>query len=113
MTVTTELPMPGTLTFGVPTVRDVVPLDGASAASILETAPIAEVCSEHPLGRAIVAHARYLGASVREPDEFESVPGRGVSASLDGNGIRRLALVPRGGENPCCLTVTDRRRHRI
>ena len=81
---TVVLDKTGTLTFGAPAVRRVVPANGASAASILETAAIAEARSEHPLGRAIVAHARSSGVSARESETFVSVPGRGVVAGLDG-----------------------------
>jgi heavy metal translocating P-type ATPase len=81
---TVVLDKTGTLTFGAPVVHDVVPVDGASAESILTTAASAEVRSEHPLGRAIIAHARSTDTTVREPDQFQSVPGRGVTASIDG-----------------------------
>jgi len=84
---TVVLDKTGTLTFGAPAVRRVVPANGASAASILETAAIAEARSEHPLGRAIVAHARSTGVSALESETFVSVPGRGVVAGLDGSEI--------------------------
>ena len=54
---------------------------------MLEAASTAEVRSEHPLGRAIVEHARTAGVVVTEPDGFMSVPGRGVTASLGGSQI--------------------------
>jgi Cd2+/Zn2+-exporting ATPase/Cu+-exporting ATPase len=84
---TVVLDKTGTLTFGAPAVRDVLTANGASAASILEAAVIAEARSEHPLGRAIVAHARSIGVDVTEPDAFTSVPGRGVSAVASGSTI--------------------------
>jgi Cd2+/Zn2+-exporting ATPase/Cu+-exporting ATPase len=84
---TVVLDKTGTLTFGTPTVRAVVSANGASASMILETAAVAEVRSEHPLGRAIVEHARGVGVVVTEPEQFGSVPGRGVIAALGGTEI--------------------------
>lgn len=84
---TVVLDKTGTLTFGTPAVRQVVSADGTSTDSILETAAIAESRSEHPLGRAIVAHARVVGLTVAEPERFGSVPGRGVTAVVGGSEI--------------------------
>jgi len=81
---TVVLDKTGTLTFGTPGVQRVVPADGASTDSILATAAIAEARSEHPLGRAIVAHARATGLAVDEPEAFSSIPGRGVSVVAGG-----------------------------
>ena len=47
----------GTLTTGAPVVTDVVALNGSSPASALAIAAACERFSEHPLARAIVAHA--------------------------------------------------------
>lgn len=84
----------GTMTEGAPTVTDIVPLGGTSETDLLHVAASAEAGSEHPLGRAIVAHARSIGASVGTASEFEALPGRGVRAVVDGQivqiGSRRL-----------------------
>jgi len=84
---TVVLDKTGTLTYGTPTVRAVLAADGASPDAILETAAIAEARSEHPLGRAIVAHARASGLTVVEPESFRYVPGKGVMARAGGTQI--------------------------
>ena len=51
---TVVLDKTGTLTFGNPTVRAVVPVEDVSEEALLRAAAVAEVRSEHPLGRAIL-----------------------------------------------------------
>ena len=79
----------GTLTKGKPEVTDVktiVPLrikaDGGldREEDVLRYAAIAERSSEHPLAKAIVEAAEAAEISVDEPDDFISVPGKGVKA---------------------------------
>ena len=53
----------GTLTLGHPQVTDVVPLNGASEARVLQVAAALERYSEHPLARAITRRAEETGAS--------------------------------------------------
>ena len=84
----------GTLTEGSPTVTDVVALGDTSEEVLLHLAASAESGSEHPLGRAIVRHARLRGIEVGVTTEFEALPGRGVKAIIGGDtvliGSRRL-----------------------
>jgi Cu+-exporting ATPase len=70
----------GTLTLGRPEVQAVVPRAGISEAQVMEGAAMAEVRSEHPLGKAIIAHAVAHQHRVREPERFAYRPGRGISA---------------------------------
>lgn len=70
----------GTLTFGRPAVQAVVPAVGASEEDVLDAAATAEMRSEHPLGKAIVAYALGRGRTIKEPDEFAYTPGLGVAA---------------------------------
>jgi Cd2+/Zn2+-exporting ATPase/Cu+-exporting ATPase len=51
---------------------------------VLDTAASAELRSEHPLGKTIVAHARALGRALNEPERFGYTPGRGIEAVVDG-----------------------------
>ena len=75
----------GTLTHGKPEVVAVHPFaTGWTETQLLELAAGVEQRSEHPLGRAIIAHARKEGVVLQDPLEFNSIPGRGVSA-LVGN----------------------------
>jgi len=77
----------GTVTLGIPTVRDVRPVPGLSSEIVLQSAAIAESRSEHPLAKAIVRHSRELGHAIAEPETFHYTPGRGVVATLGGDEI--------------------------
>lgn len=75
----------GTLTYGKPEVVDVVSCSPAlPEEALLAVAASAECRSEHPLGKAIAKHARdAAGSAPTQPDAFELLPGRGVSAIVD------------------------------
>jgi heavy metal translocating P-type ATPase len=81
---TVVLDKTGTLTYGQPEVRGLVPADGVDPADLLDTAAAAELRSEHPLGKTIVAHARVLGRAVNEPERFDYTPGLGIDAVVGG-----------------------------
>ena len=89
----------GTLTFGRPEVRQVIPADNQSPESVLDAAASAELRSEHPLGQAIVACARALGRSLTEPEHFDYTPGRGIAALAGGSTLlvgNRAFMTDRG-----------------
>lgn len=73
----------GTLTYGRPTVTDVVPLN-VSGDELLALAGAAEDPSEHPLAQAISFYAQREGAKSTAVEGFRAVPGKGVSAFLNG-----------------------------
>ncbi|MGW1513978.1 heavy metal translocating P-type ATPase [Streptomyces sp. NPDC002394] len=73
----------GTLTEGTPQVTAVHGDD-----SVLALAAAAELPSEHPLARAVVAEARARGLEIPEASEFTAEPGRGVRAVVDGREVR-------------------------
>jgi Cu2+-exporting ATPase len=75
----------GTLTTGAHTVTGVVPARGNAEPDVLRLAAAVEADSEHPLARAIVAAARDAGG-VPAATGFQSLPGRGVRAIVDGTG---------------------------
>ncbi|NLO06242.1 MAG: heavy metal translocating P-type ATPase [candidate division WS1 bacterium] len=77
----------GTLTLGQPGVTDVIPAGELTADELLRLAAAAEVPSEHPLARAIVAHARALEIDLPEAENFEVTIGRGVQATVEGRRI--------------------------
>ncbi len=74
----------GTLTFGQPEVQKVIPANNQSPEAVLDAAASAELRSEHPLGQAIVAHARARHRSLTEPERFDYTPGRGITAFVGG-----------------------------
>jgi heavy metal translocating P-type ATPase len=81
---TVVLDKTGTLTYGRPEVRALVPVAGVDELALLDAAAAAEIRSEHPLGKTIVSHAREMGRPVREPESFAYTPGRGIDAVVDG-----------------------------
>jgi len=108
----------GTVTKGEPSLTDVVPAaprtDRASALSanaastpggpvsaedLLRLAASAEKNSEHPLAEAIVAGARERGIQITEPEAFDSIPGHGVEAKIEGQSVllgNRKLMADRG-----------------
>ncbi|GIK37488.1 MAG: haloacid dehalogenase [Chloroflexota bacterium] len=84
----------GTLTKGEPSVTDVI-----GPAWLLKVAASAEKNSEHPLGEAIVQGAQMRGLPVAEPDSFNSIPGHGVEAIVEGRTVlmgNRKLMAERG-----------------
>ncbi len=81
---TVVLDKTGTLTFGQPEVRALIPAAGADSTALLDAAAAAELRSEHPLGKTIVAYAQAQGRSPQEPQRFGYTPGHGIDATVDG-----------------------------
>ncbi len=74
----------GTLTHGKPVVTDVVSFDSAlSQDRLLQLGAAVEQRSEHPLAAAIVQSAKAKGRALAEPQDFQSVTGKGVSATVE------------------------------
>src|SRR5216683_933242 len=76
----------GTLTYGRPTVTNVVPF-ATEQADLLALAGAVEGPSEHPLGQAINFVAQREGAKKLAMSGFRALPGKGVSASVDGSEV--------------------------
>jgi Cu+-exporting ATPase len=74
----------GTLTEGRPRVTAIIPVEGLLEAEILPLAAGLERSSEHPLAAAIVSAAKPYSAVTREPEDFASVTGKGVTGKIDG-----------------------------
>jgi len=79
----------GTLTKGEPSVTDVVNLNPEAFldSDVLRFAAIAEKQSEHPLASAILKKVREITPEIPDPQSFESIPGRGIKASVDGKEV--------------------------
>jgi len=84
---TVVLDKTGTLTYGQPEVRTLIGAPGADEAAMLDAAASAELRSEHPLGRTIVAHALARGRQPQEPRRFAYTPGRGILAEVQGQTV--------------------------
>jgi len=76
----------GTLTSGMPTVARVITVneDQHSPMEVLSIAANAELHSEHPLGLAVVAHAREQEIEIDVHDECQVLVGRGIQADWKG-----------------------------
>ena len=77
----------GTITNGKPKVIDLIPAPGFEREKLLRIAASAEKGSEHPLGDAIVAYAAEQGITLLDALQFEALPGRGISAVVEGEAI--------------------------
>ena len=88
----------GTLTLGKPHITDILPmsernevngfqLDPSEKAQhkLLTLAASSERYSEHPLAEAVLSAAAQRGISLIEPEQFESIPGMGIKARLNGD----------------------------
>ena len=74
----------GTITQGEPRVTDVLPAEGMGEGDLLSIAYALEKKSEHPLARAIHQRAEQDGLTAAEVQQFQALPGNGLSASLNG-----------------------------
>jgi Cd2+/Zn2+-exporting ATPase len=77
----------GTLTEGRPAVVEVVPLGEHTAPELLARAAALEARSEHPVGRAILEHARRLKVPFTRAAGVTAVPGKGIVGQLDGKAL--------------------------
>jgi Cu+-exporting ATPase len=73
----------GTLTRGIPDVTDII-TSSTDEKELLTAAASVEQYSQHPLAEAIVRHANKRNISLKNADDFDTVEGKGVRASVDG-----------------------------
>jgi heavy metal translocating P-type ATPase len=79
----------GTLTEGTPRLAEVFVTDSSlSETDLMRFAAAAELPSEHPIGRTIVAAARDRSLAIPVVEEFQSTPGHGVEAHVEGRRVR-------------------------
>jgi len=137
---TVVLDKTGTLTYGRPTVTDVLPF-GVAREELLGLAAAVEAPSEHPIGHAIQFFAQREGASGPAAQDFRAVVGKGVRATVDGVAVtagkpsfveesgarlgdefraritglaaegKTVVVVARGGEAVGALALQDTPRH--
>lgn len=78
----------GTLTVGSPIVNTVEIIDPSYTENqLVQFAASVDRRSSHPLAKAILNHADQLKLTYGEPENFEVVKGRGVSATIDGKSV--------------------------
>ena len=73
----------GTITTGQPKVTDIFPADGISEKELLEAAFALEKKSEHPLAKAIVEYGNEKKFTVPVVEDFQAVPGNGLTGTLN------------------------------
>lgn len=80
----------GTLTEGTPQIAEVCCLvdSGLDADAVVALAAGAELPSEHPLSRAVVAAAQARSLHVPAAGDFRAYPGRGVEAQLGSHRVQ-------------------------
>ena len=74
----------GTITQGEPQVTELIPVNGRSEKELLTIAYSLEKKSEHPLAKAINQRARQEGIEADEVEQFQALPGNGLTAVLNG-----------------------------
>ena len=75
----------GTLTYGKLEVSDILSFDSTmSETELLALTASAEVKSEHPLGKAIVAYAKEKKIAIKASDFFQMQSGKGICAEVSG-----------------------------
>ena len=84
---TVVLDKTGTVTEGKPAVTDIITADGVSRNELLEYAFAAESLSEHPLSVAVAEKARELGVRLLTASEYKNIPGRGITAKVNGETV--------------------------
>ncbi len=77
----------GTLTRGQPEVTDTVTNGSITSDALLRAVASVEQASEHPLAQAIVNKAKGQRIALTEPQGFDSIPGHGAKATVDGKQV--------------------------
>ncbi|SDZ14025.1 Cu+-exporting ATPase [Thermoactinomyces sp. DSM 45892] len=84
---TVVLDKTGTITNGKPVLTDVLYTHEWDEASFLLLVGTAERNSEHPLAEAIVEGVEKKGYTLGRPEEFETIPGYGIRAFVQGKEV--------------------------
>src|SRR2546426_953816 len=77
----------GTLTRGSPALSGVAAAPGRKQSDLLAHAAAVEANSEHPLAKAIVAEAKRRNLPTLHAADFETLPGRGAQARVNGKSV--------------------------
>jgi Cd2+/Zn2+-exporting ATPase len=74
----------GTVTFGKPKLTQIKTFNGYGEDEMLALTASVERNSEHPLAKAIINEAKTRELRLSSVEDFESIPGHGIRASVDG-----------------------------
>ena len=75
----------GTITYGKPVVRDIIPLGSLNEKALMTILASLEAQSEHPLANAITSYATEKKLTLEKIDKFKAVGGRGVTGIIGKN----------------------------
>ena len=102
----------GTITSGEPKVTDLVPEEGIGEEELLQAAFVLEQKSEHPLAKAIIALGSERNLTRENADDFQALPGNGLTADWKG---RRLAGGNRNfiGQNAIVSEAMEKRAQQL
>ena len=78
----------GTITAGTPQVTDLIPAEGVEERELLRQAYALEQFSEHPLARAVLERGEAAGLAKEPVEDFQALPGNGLSATWKGRELR-------------------------
>ena len=82
----------GTITEGKPRVTDLMPAAGVGEEELLCVATALEAQSEHPLAVAVRREAEERGMSFSKVQDFQALPGHGVTGTVELSGERREVI---------------------
>ena len=74
----------GTITSGIMKVTDILTAEGQEKSELLKAAYSLEAKSQHPISKAIVTYAEECGARAAASSDFETLPGKGLKARVNG-----------------------------
>lgn len=77
----------GTLTSGQPVLKEMIPFSGYDGDGLLRLAGIAEQLSTHSVAVSVTSAAKRKFGTLPVPDSLEEIPGRGVTAIIEGSEI--------------------------
>jgi Zn2+/Cd2+-exporting ATPase len=101
----------GTLTYGEPLVTEIFAFQSVPEKRLLTLAAAIESRSEHPVANAILAAAKERGFEPPPPENWESIPGLGARALIDGKtyhaGNRKLIEAHNISLEPAAAALTS------
>ena len=99
----------GTLTLGQPQITDVIALNGLAEEQVVALAASAERYSEHPMAEAIRREAQAWNIDLMETEWFESLPGMGVRAQIQGSLVEvgNHRLISGAGSSPEAQSLAE------
>lgn len=78
----------GTLTKGRPELTELITAQEFDESEVLALIAAVEARSEHPIGEAIVEAAKHRGLELSSVEQFEALPGFGISAIVQGRKVK-------------------------